>query len=143
MSRETCKQHLASRHTDHSLPEQPKLTAQSLRLICFFSSHTNLAMNITTLLSTMSVVVQKMESSLIAVLEKEITNKFGKTGVDLMEVHHGSSKGMKAIQVQCSDKVGITPVPQSSLQASNTLAAALFTRTTPGFALAAGFCGKA
>ena len=87
--------------------------------------------------------MQKMESSLITILEKEITNKFGKTGVDLMEVHHGSSKGMKAIQVQCSDNVGIAPVPQSRLQVSNTFAAALFNRTTPGFALAAGVCGKA
>ncbi len=84
--------------------------------------------------------MQKMESSLITILEKEITNKFGKTGVDLMD---GSSKGMKAIQVQCSDNVGIAPVPQSRLQVSNTFAAALFNRTTPGFALAAGVCGKA
>ncbi len=87
--------------------------------------------------------MQEMESSLITVLKKEITNKFGKTGVNLMEEHHGSSKGMKAIQVECSDNVDITSVPQSSLETGNTFVVALFDRITPGFALAAGFCGKA
>ena len=91
----------------------------------------------------MTFVVQEMESSLITVLKKEITNKFGKTGVDLMEEHHGSSKGMKAVQVLCIDKVDITCIPQSNLETSNTFVVALFDRITPTFALAAGFCGKA
>lgn len=39
-----------------------------------------------------------MEADLITVLKTEIMNKFGKTGVDLSEVHQGSSKGMKVIQ---------------------------------------------
>ncbi len=67
-----------------------------------------------------------MEGNLIKILKTEITNKFGKTGVDLTEVHQGSSKGMKAIQVQCSGAVEFIPVSESSVQASHTFEAALF-----------------
>ena len=74
----------------------------------------------------MSTAVQEMEADLITVLKTEITNKFGKTGVDLSEVHQGSSKGMKVIQVQCSCAVEVVPVSQSSVQVIYTFTAALF-----------------
>lgn len=70
--------------------------------------------------------MQEMEPSLMTVLKTEITNKFGMTGFDLTEVHQGSSKGMRAIQVQCSGTVEIVPVSWSSVQAFLIVTAAVF-----------------